>query len=133
MAIQRNGTLLRTPGIGLWLVPLKFQAPSSAGACTVLAGNNVVSAVTTAANANVAIVTMKDSLIATSAFNCELSDDGANGAYVSIGTFSNLGTTTAATFKVSYFTAGGSSAAYPNAAVASVMLVVQNSSVTTGN
>ena len=143
MAIQRNATIVKTPGIGIWQGYLKFKVTTaSAGAtCTILRGGSFISSVVLqgngANNANVATVTFRDGIIDLCGLTSELEDDGSSnsqtGNYVTTGNPLNLGTTTACTVQVGYFLAAGTSNAFATNAIVYVGFGINQINLTNGN
>lgn len=128
---NRSKVPAQSYGVGREYMALQFKL-NGASAPTVTYGKGYVASATHTGGTNVVTVTMTDAFVAVVSAHPDLRDDAGNGAYASIGTITNEGKTSALTFKIQTFAAGGS-AANDSSAVIGVLLCLTNSNVTQGN
>lgn len=118
-------------GIGREYMAVQLTLAGS-GQPSVTQGQSVVASAKHTGGSNVVTVTLQDAFHAVVHGGVDVRDDSNNGAYATIGTFSNEKTTTPVSFKVQTFSAGGS-AANDSSLVVSFFLCLRNSNVAAGN
>lgn len=123
-------TFYPAQSFGISRVYLEFQytAPGASTSATVSAGSpqGAIASIAHVGGTNICTVTLADKFNAVVAHSVDVRDDTPNGAYASLGTVSNEGSSSAAiSFKVAYWTAGGS-ASNDSTLVTCVQLALRN-------
>jgi hypothetical protein len=86
-----------------------FTAPG-AGTSVLLSnvdGADAVASITHVAGTNVCTVTLKDTFFKVISHSCDVRDNTPNGAYCTMGTFTNEGTKTPPSFNINFYSAAG--------------------------
>ena len=120
-------------GIGREYAEVQIQM-NGASAPTVLEGKEFVKSVAHTGGTNTMTVVLQDAFPKVVAHAVDIRDDAGNGAYATLGSFTNESSATSAAvqFTANFFTAGGAVSNNPTV-VCVITLAIRNSSVTTGN
>lgn len=123
-------------GIGRVYGEFQMTLAGSATSVTVSEGKEFVSKVVHVGGTNIWTVTLADPYQKVVAHAVDVRDDTPNGAYATIGTFTNENSTSVppanVSFKIQTWTAGGG-ASNDSTLVVCVTLAIRDSSVTIGN
>jgi hypothetical protein len=132
---NRNKYPAQSYGIGREYIEFQLKL-GGASAPTIVEGAEIVGTMTHSGGTNVIVVNLKDAFPKVVAHACDVRDDAGNGAYATIGSFTNESSTTVPPtpiqFKIQTFNSGGS-ALNDSTLVVVVTLAVRNSNVTAGN